>query len=103
MTVDYLWHTAWPDGRNRYQLTEQAVHAAVLSSLPPSPAQKGLALGGADVGADLCPAVKLDAAILPDLAVGAIKEPFHQRTDRGIGHADHLAAAERPLAGWKRW
>jgi putative ABC transport system substrate-binding protein len=28
MTVDYLWHTAWPDGRNRYQLTEQAVHAA---------------------------------------------------------------------------
>jgi putative ABC transport system substrate-binding protein len=27
-TVDYLWHTAWPDGRNRYQLTEQAVHAA---------------------------------------------------------------------------
>jgi putative ABC transport system substrate-binding protein len=27
-TVDYLWHTAWPDGRNRYQATEQAVHAA---------------------------------------------------------------------------
>jgi len=27
-TVGYLWHTAWPDGRNRYQLTEQAVHAA---------------------------------------------------------------------------
>src|SRR5262249_6325816 len=28
MTVDYLWHTAWPDGQNRYQATEQAVHAA---------------------------------------------------------------------------
>jgi putative ABC transport system substrate-binding protein len=27
-TVDYLWHTAWPDGRNRYQATEQAVQAA---------------------------------------------------------------------------
>jgi putative tryptophan/tyrosine transport system substrate-binding protein len=27
-TVAYLWHTAWPDGRNRYQATEQAVHAA---------------------------------------------------------------------------
>jgi putative tryptophan/tyrosine transport system substrate-binding protein len=27
-TVAYLWHTAWPDGQNRYQLTEQAVHAA---------------------------------------------------------------------------
>jgi len=23
-TVDYLWHTAWPDGQNRYQATEQA-------------------------------------------------------------------------------
>ena len=23
-TVGYLWHTAWPDGRNRYQATEQA-------------------------------------------------------------------------------
>jgi putative ABC transport system substrate-binding protein len=21
-TVDYLWHTAWPDGQNRYQTTE---------------------------------------------------------------------------------
>src|ERR1700687_922106 len=28
MTVDYLWHTAWPDGRNRYQATEQAARAA---------------------------------------------------------------------------
>ena len=27
-TVDYLWHTAWPDGQNRYQVTEQAVQAA---------------------------------------------------------------------------
>jgi ABC-type uncharacterized transport system substrate-binding protein len=29
-TVNYLWHTAWPDGRNRYQLTERAVDAAGL-------------------------------------------------------------------------
>ena len=28
--VGYLWHTAWPDGRNRYQLTEQAALAAGL-------------------------------------------------------------------------
>jgi putative ABC transport system substrate-binding protein len=26
--IGYLWHTAWPDGRNRYQLTEQAAQAA---------------------------------------------------------------------------
>jgi putative tryptophan/tyrosine transport system substrate-binding protein len=29
-TVNYLWHTAWPDGQNRYQLTERAVEAARL-------------------------------------------------------------------------
>src|SRR5262249_57796651 len=29
-TVGYLWHTAWPDGRNRYQLTEQAALTAGL-------------------------------------------------------------------------
>jgi putative ABC transport system substrate-binding protein len=27
-TVEYLWHTAWPDGQNRYDATEQAVQAA---------------------------------------------------------------------------
>jgi putative ABC transport system substrate-binding protein len=27
-TVDYLWHTAWPDGQNRYQATEQAAQVA---------------------------------------------------------------------------
>jgi ABC-type uncharacterized transport system substrate-binding protein len=27
-TIGYLWHTAWPDGRNRYQLTEQAAQVA---------------------------------------------------------------------------
>jgi ABC-type uncharacterized transport system substrate-binding protein len=27
-TVDYLWHTAWPDGRQRYEATEQAAQAA---------------------------------------------------------------------------
>jgi putative ABC transport system substrate-binding protein len=26
--VDYLWHTAWPDGRNRYEATEKAAQAA---------------------------------------------------------------------------
>jgi putative ABC transport system substrate-binding protein len=29
-TVNYLWHTAWPDGQNRYRLTERAVDAAKL-------------------------------------------------------------------------
>src|SRR5260370_36415893 len=28
MTVDYLWHTAWPDGQNRHHATKQAAHAA---------------------------------------------------------------------------
>jgi ABC-type uncharacterized transport system substrate-binding protein len=27
-TIDYLWHTAWPDGQNRHQATEQAAQAA---------------------------------------------------------------------------
>ena len=26
-SIEYFWHTAWPDGRNRYQATEQAAHA----------------------------------------------------------------------------
>jgi putative ABC transport system substrate-binding protein len=26
-TVDYLWHTAWPDGQNRYEATEQAARS----------------------------------------------------------------------------
>jgi putative tryptophan/tyrosine transport system substrate-binding protein len=26
--VDYLWHTGWPDGQNRYQATEQAAQSA---------------------------------------------------------------------------
>jgi putative ABC transport system substrate-binding protein len=30
-TVDYLWHTAWPDGQNRYHATEQAARAAGVS------------------------------------------------------------------------
>jgi putative tryptophan/tyrosine transport system substrate-binding protein len=25
--IHYLWHTAWPDGQNRYQATEEAVRA----------------------------------------------------------------------------
>jgi putative tryptophan/tyrosine transport system substrate-binding protein len=29
-TVDYLWYTAWPDGQNRYDATEQAAQAAGL-------------------------------------------------------------------------
>ena len=28
--IHYLWYTAWPDGQNRYQATEQAVRAAGL-------------------------------------------------------------------------
>src|SRR5213082_2133098 len=27
-TIDYLWHTAWPDGKNRWQATEQAAQSA---------------------------------------------------------------------------
>jgi ABC-type uncharacterized transport system substrate-binding protein len=29
-SVDYFWHTAWPDGQNRYQATERAASAANL-------------------------------------------------------------------------
>ena len=27
-TLDYLWHTAWPDGKNRFRATEQAAQSA---------------------------------------------------------------------------
>jgi putative tryptophan/tyrosine transport system substrate-binding protein len=33
-TVGYFWHTAWPDGQNRYQATEQAAQAAGVSLRP---------------------------------------------------------------------
>jgi putative ABC transport system substrate-binding protein len=26
-TIDYLWHTAWPDGKNRFKATEQAAQS----------------------------------------------------------------------------
>jgi putative ABC transport system substrate-binding protein len=29
-TLDYLWHTAWPDGKNRYHATERAASAGYL-------------------------------------------------------------------------
>jgi putative tryptophan/tyrosine transport system substrate-binding protein len=29
-TLDYVWHTAWPDGQNRYHATEQAASAGNL-------------------------------------------------------------------------
>jgi putative ABC transport system substrate-binding protein len=32
--VHYLWHTAWPDGQNRYQATEEAVRAAGVQLQP---------------------------------------------------------------------
>lgn len=29
-TIDYVWHTAWPDGQNRYDATERAASAGYL-------------------------------------------------------------------------
>jgi putative ABC transport system substrate-binding protein len=29
-TIDYVWHTAWPDGQNRYNATERAAGAGYL-------------------------------------------------------------------------
>jgi putative tryptophan/tyrosine transport system substrate-binding protein len=40
-TIDYLWHTAWPDGQNRFRATEQAAQSLGV---------KLRALGIADVG-----------------------------------------------------
>ena len=34
VVVDYLWHTAWPNGEQRYQATERAAHAAHASFRP---------------------------------------------------------------------
>jgi putative tryptophan/tyrosine transport system substrate-binding protein len=30
-TIGYLWHTAWPDGKNRFQATEQAAQTASIT------------------------------------------------------------------------
>jgi putative ABC transport system substrate-binding protein len=32
-TIYYLWHTAWPDGKNRFQATEQAAQSAGVKLL----------------------------------------------------------------------
>jgi ABC-type uncharacterized transport system substrate-binding protein len=32
-TIYYLWHTAWPDGKNRFQSTEQAAQSAGVKLL----------------------------------------------------------------------
>ena len=32
--VEYFWYTAWPDGQNRYNATEQAVRAAGMTLRP---------------------------------------------------------------------
>jgi putative ABC transport system substrate-binding protein len=32
-TIGYLWHTAWPDGKNRFQSTEQAAQSAGVKLL----------------------------------------------------------------------
>jgi putative tryptophan/tyrosine transport system substrate-binding protein len=33
-TIDYLWHTAWPDGKNRFQATEQAAQSVSVKLRP---------------------------------------------------------------------
>jgi len=76
MTVGYLWHTAWPDGRNRYQATEQAVHAAGMQLQ-----SKGIA----------------DNAELDD-ALGAIKQSgsttlIVQPSPFTYGHRGHIIAS----------
>jgi putative ABC transport system substrate-binding protein len=30
-TIDYLWHTAWPDGKNRFRSTQQAAQSVSLN------------------------------------------------------------------------
>ena len=39
--VGYLWYTAWPDGKNRYQATEQAVRSAGMMLRPQGVADPG--------------------------------------------------------------
>jgi len=56
-TIDYLWHTAWPDGKNRFQATEQAAQSVrvklrargIAESAEIDQAITSLKLGGATV------------------------------------------------------
>jgi putative ABC transport system substrate-binding protein len=56
-TIDYLWHTAWPDGKNRFQATEQAAQSVrvklrargIAESAEIDQAITALKLGGATV------------------------------------------------------
>ena len=54
-TIDYLWHTAWPDGKNRFQATEQAVQSVGVKLRP-----RGIA-GSAEIDQAIT-AMKLDGA-----------------------------------------
>jgi putative tryptophan/tyrosine transport system substrate-binding protein len=61
-TIDYLWHTAWPDGKNRFQATEQATQASSLKLRP-----RGIA-----ESAEIDPAI---AAMKQDSATTIVVQP----------------------------
>jgi putative ABC transport system substrate-binding protein len=70
-TIDYLWHTAWPDGKNRFQATEQAAQSSGVKLRP-----RGIA-----ESAEIDPAI---AAMKQDGATTIIVQPspftYRQRT-----------------------
>jgi putative ABC transport system substrate-binding protein len=90
--VGYLWHTAWPDGQNRYRSTEQAAQVAGINLL---------AKGIADIA-------ELDSALTEIKQSGATTtESIHFRATRThyrIGDKewarDHLCLPGRSEGGF---
>jgi putative tryptophan/tyrosine transport system substrate-binding protein len=82
-TIDYLWHTAWPDGKNRFQTTEQAAQSGGVK----------LRARGIAESAEIDPAI---AAMKQDGATTIIVQPspftYRQRTQI-IDSASHNGLA----------
>jgi len=75
--IDYLWHTAWEDGRNRLALTEQAAQAAgmTLRSRPPNDID--------DLEPQLA-AMKSDGATIEIIQAGPFAHRYRKRIIQGV-------------------
>jgi putative tryptophan/tyrosine transport system substrate-binding protein len=78
--IDYLWHTAWEDGRHRYSLTEQAAQAAgmTLRSRP---------LNDIDDLEPQLAAMKSDGATIVIIQAGPFAHRYRKRIIQGATSA----------------
>jgi ABC transporter substrate binding protein len=80
--IHYLWHTAWPDGQNRYQATEEAVRAAAGMELQ--------SRGIAEIS-------ELDAAVAA-IKLSGSPAFIVQPSPFTYGHRDRIIASAKKMA-----